>query len=99
MEPSKRLVCAAWEAPDIPRHALRHWVGSFGGPGLQALRNELVGYTRRTGCVLRRSTSVPGVQCATRVEAARPTGLDRFALLLLAGQGLCPSRYHRPVSG
>ena len=54
--------------------ALRHWVGSFGGPGLQALRNELVGCTRRAGCVLRRSTSGPGVQCATRVEAARPTG-------------------------
>ena len=50
------------ENRDAAHGLLGHWVGSFGGPGLQALRNELVGCTRRAGCVLRRSTSGPGVR-------------------------------------
>ena len=63
-----------------PRHPTSRpyygtWVGSFGGPGLQALRNELVGCTRRAGCVLRRSTSGPGVPqgaALRKLSSSRP---------------------------
>ena len=43
----------------------------------------------RAGCVLRRSTSGPG-------GGPRPTGLDRFALLLLAGQACQPQLVMHP---
>ena len=48
MPPHRR---GSWARPGKPPTShvtpLRHWVGSFGGPGLQALRNELVGCTRQ----------------------------------------------------
>ena len=75
MEPSKRLVCRGLGSPRHPTsRALRHWVGSIGGPGLQALRNELVGCTRRAGCVLRAFYERPWCQGAAlrKLSSSRP---------------------------